>query len=30
LAAEDWVLAAALKHRGLGRGKLYPNLFEAL
>ena len=30
LAAEDRVLAAAVKHRGLGRGKLYPDLFEAL
>src|SRR6266700_2940619 len=30
LAAADRVLAAALTHRGLGRGKLYPDLFEAL
>jgi 3-methyladenine DNA glycosylase/8-oxoguanine DNA glycosylase len=30
LAAQDHVLAAALRHRGLGRGKLYPDLFEAL
>jgi len=30
LAADDRVLAAALTHRGLGRGKLYPDLFEAL
>ncbi|MGH3932982.1 MAG: DNA-3-methyladenine glycosylase family protein [Pseudonocardiaceae bacterium] len=30
LATEDRVLAAALRHRGLGRGKLYPDLFEAL
>lgn len=30
LAAADPVLAAALSHRGLGRGKLYPDLFEAL
>src|SRR6266550_2688393 len=30
LAADDRVLAAALAHRGLGRGKLYPDLFEAL
>lgn len=30
LAADDQVLAAALAHRGRGRGKLYPDLFEAL
>jgi N-glycosylase/DNA lyase len=30
LAKDDRVLATALKHRGLGRGKLYPDLFEAL
>jgi 3-methyladenine DNA glycosylase/8-oxoguanine DNA glycosylase len=30
LTADDPVLAAALAHRGLGRGKLYPDLFEAL
>jgi len=30
LAKGDPVLAAAVKHRGLGRGKLYPDLFEAL
>lgn len=30
LTAEDPVLAAAVEHRGLGRGKLYPDLFEAL
>jgi 3-methyladenine DNA glycosylase/8-oxoguanine DNA glycosylase len=30
LTASDPVLAAAVRHRGLGRGKLYPDLFEAL
>jgi 3-methyladenine DNA glycosylase/8-oxoguanine DNA glycosylase len=30
LAAADPVLAAALRHRGRGMGKLYPDLFEAL
>lgn len=30
LAAGDAVLTAALRHRGLGGGKLYPDLFEAL
>ena len=30
LAAEDPILRAAVAHRGLGRGKLYPDLFEAL
>lgn len=30
LAADDAVLTAALRHRGRGRGKLYPDLFEAL
>ncbi|WP_067665798.1 DNA-3-methyladenine glycosylase family protein [Nocardia miyunensis] len=30
LTADDPVLAAAVAHRGLGRGKLYPDIFEAL
>jgi N-glycosylase/DNA lyase len=30
LTNDDPVLAAAVAHRGLGRGKLYPDLFEAL
>ncbi|MEU0150605.1 DNA-3-methyladenine glycosylase family protein [Micromonospora fulviviridis] len=30
LAADDPVLQAAVSHRGLGRGKLYPEVFEAL
>lgn len=30
LAGEDRILAAALRHRGYGQGKLYPDLFEAL
>ncbi|MFJ8957419.1 DNA-3-methyladenine glycosylase family protein [Streptomyces sp. NPDC102381] len=30
LTRDDPVLAAAVRHRGLGRGKLYPDLFEAL
>ncbi|WP_433635555.1 DNA-3-methyladenine glycosylase family protein [Nocardia sp. CA-120079] len=30
LIADDPVLAAAVAHRGLGRGKLYPDVFEAL
>lgn len=30
LTHDDPVLAAAVAHRGLGRGKLYPDMFEAL
>jgi N-glycosylase/DNA lyase len=30
LTVEDPVLRAAVAHRGLGRGKLYPDMFEAL
>lgn len=30
LARNDPILLAALNHRGLGRGKLYPDVFEAL
>ncbi|MET7949397.1 hypothetical protein [Micromonospora sp. NPDC005324] len=30
LASGDPVLQAAVNHRGLGRGKLYPDVFEAL
>ncbi|WP_433717102.1 DNA-3-methyladenine glycosylase family protein (plasmid) [Nocardia sp. CA-084685] len=30
LTQDDPVLAAAVAHRGLGRGKLYPDIFEAL
>lgn len=29
-AEQDKVLAAAIAHRGYGRGKLYPDLFEAI
>ncbi len=30
LTHDDPILAAAVAHRGLGRGKLYPDMFEAL
>lgn len=30
LTTDDPILRAAVAHRGLGRGKLYPDLFEAL